>query len=360
MRKRYREELRAIDMGAERREELAELLAAELAAAGALGEDAPKENRPRRRKSRPAKVALILAACLMLGLGTAFAASTQLAPSDVIDALFHGAPHQTIVADSIGRPVDASASSNGVTVRVEAIAGDESSYSIVYSVGWEGEMPKQAGDPEWRIYLEGGVSVAGIDAAGGGGGFYSFDSDPGDNSVCYVEQHKLRSPAELKGRVCRASFKRIVGLYIGEGEAAGAEAMITLAEGSWNLRFVIDYEDLGLELCAGEPVEAEGWDGMRLVSANLTPFALQLQFSVERDGGLQFIEVSQRVKRVLGSCELALEDGSALSIDADDCPSNTSGDGERLRCELTVPFEEPVDIASVRSVSVGGVVLFEP
>ncbi|MGN0037938.1 MAG: hypothetical protein ACI36Y_02215 [Coriobacteriales bacterium] len=354
MRERYREELNAIEMGEQRRDELVELLAVELdecASPNGASDDAPL---PRKRKGTPVKAALALAACLALGLGTALAASPYLTPGDALDALFHGAPARTLVMDSIGRPADASATSNGVTIRAEAIAGDEQSYSIVYSISFENGLPAEMTSPEYSIVLEGGSFVQGAEESGGR--MYTYDSDPDDSAVCYVEQNRLRSPAELKGRTCHARFNRIVAVYHGEDAVPGGDNMVVIAEGRWEFRFTVDYEDLGIELCENGPVEASGWKGMRLASAYLTPLALQLEFVVERDSS-QFIEVSNRVKETVGSCELSLADGNTLSFDLTGCPSNTSGNGESLLCEVDVPFGEVVDIEAVRSMALEGVTL---
>lgn len=354
MRERYREELNAIEMGGQRREELVELLAAELEGAEAGCGGRAETPSPRRRKGAAVKAALALAACLALGLGTALAASPYLTPGDALDALFNGAPARTLVMDSIGRPADAAATSNGVTIRAESIAGDEQSYSIVYSISFEGGLPAEMTSPEYSIVLEGGSFVQGAEESSGH--LYTYDSDPGDDAVCYVEQNRLRSPAELKGRTCHVRFNRIVASYHGEEAVPGGDNRVTIAEGRWEFRFTVDYEELGAELCGDGPVEAPDWEGMRLASAYLTPLALQLEFDVERDGS-QFIEVSNRVKEAVGSCELSLSDGSMLSFDLTACPSSTSGNGESLLCEVDIPFEEVVDIEAVRSVRLGGVSL---
>ncbi|MGN0072752.1 MAG: DUF4179 domain-containing protein [Coriobacteriales bacterium] len=354
MRERYREELNAIEMGEPRRAELVELVAAELEGAEAGCGERAEAPLPRRCKGAPVKTALVLAACLALGLGTALAAGPYLTTGDALDALFNGVPARTLVMDSIGQPVNAAATSNGVTVKAEAIAGDEQSYSIVYSISFEGGLPQEMNSPEYSIVLEGGSHVQGAEESGGR--MYTYDSDPDDSAVCYVEQNKLRSASELKGRTCHVRFNRIVASYHGEDALPGGDNRATIAEGPWEFRFTVDYEDLGAELCGDGPVEDPNWEGMRLASANLTPLALQLEFDVERDGS-QFIEVSSRVKETVGSCELKLDDGSTLSFDLSACPSNTSGNGGLLRCEVYIPFEGVVDVEAVRSVKLGGVLL---
>lgn len=351
---RYRKELHGLEMGDDRREDLVELLAAELEG-NAEGRAANAEAMQRhRRKGAPVKAALLLAACLALGLGTALAASSHLTAGEALDALLHGSPAVTRVIDSIGRPVDAAATSNGVTIKAEAVAGDEQSYSVVYSISWEDGIPEQVLDPEYAIYLEGGAYVQGAEDSSSR--LYSYDSDPGDNTICYVEQTRLRTPAELAGRTCKVRFNRIVATYHGESALPGGNNRVTIAEGRWEFRFIIDYEELGVELCESGPVESSGWSGMTLTSARLTPLALQLEFDVERDGS-QFIEVSKHVKEAVGSCEIVLDDGSALSFDLSTCPSNTSGNGESLLCEVNIPFEDAVVVESVRYVRLGSVAL---
>lgn len=351
---RYREELHELEMGGERREDLVELLTAELEG-NAEGRAANAEAMQRhRRKGAPLKAALLLAACMAVGIGTALAASTHLTTGEALDALLQGSPAATRVIDSIGRPVDAAATSNGVTIKAEAVAGDEQSYSVVYSISWEDGIPEQVLDPEYAIVLEGGAYVQGAEDSSSR--MYSYDSDPGDNAICYVEQTRLRTPAELAGRTCKVRVNRIVAAYCGENALPGESNRVTIAEGRWEFRFIIDYEELGIELCESGPVEGPGWSGMALTSARLTPLALQLEFDVERDGS-QFIEVSNHVKETVGSCEVSLEDGSVLSFDLSTCPANTSGNGENLLCDVNIPFEGVVDIGAVRSVKLGGVTL---
>lgn len=210
------------------------------------------------------------------------------------------------------------------------------------------EQPGVHGRPRGRLVCPGAEDSSSY--------VYAYDTNPDDSTVCYVEQTKLRSPAKLTGRTSQVRFNRIVATYHGESALPGGNNRVTIAEGRWEFRFIIDYEELGVELCESGPVESPGWSGMALTSARLTPLALQLEFDVKRDGS-QFIEVSKHVKEAVGSCEIVLDDGSALSFELSACPSNTSGNGESLRCEVNIPFEGIINIGAVRSVKLGGVTL---
>ena len=113
-----------------------------------------------------------------------------------------------------------------------------------------------------------------------GGSSHFYDADPSDNAIQYVEQMSVTSTSgSIIGHTARVCFQ---DLYrYGDG---GREVLV---EGTWNMKFVVDYEDTSINLPAGQPFELNGM-GATLDSASISPIALTLEYTA--DGRMDWIE----------------------------------------------------------------------
>ncbi|HJA29399.1 MAG TPA: DUF4179 domain-containing protein [Candidatus Olsenella pullicola] len=207
--------------------------------------------RPVRRVRRWARVAAGLALALALGGGgtVAVAAGVLPNPADVLSDVFGGAPSQTELLNDVGRPIGASATSNGVTVTAEAVAGDRSNYAVAYSIEFD--------DPaalEGIEFHEGGTltyvgdAFLRVDGATSDGGLVRlYDADPGDNTLQLVQVMGVQTwnDAGIVGRTARFSMSKLE-IFTDEGEFK------TLAAGNWNLKFEMNYVDTTVDLPAGQ------------------------------------------------------------------------------------------------------------
>ena len=207
--------------------------------------------RPARRPRRWLSVAAGLTLALVLGGGgtVAVAAGVLPNPADVLSDVFGGAPAETELLNEVGRPIGASATSNGVTVTAAAVAGDRSNYTVVYDVRFddpsvlEGIEPGE--DGTLPLVADTDRHIDGVMAGGGGAWFY--DADPGDDTIQYAETMGFTTwnGAGIVGRTMRFSMSGIRA-YDAEGGYA------TLVTGDWDLKFEMNYVDTTVDLPAGQ------------------------------------------------------------------------------------------------------------
>ena len=316
---------------------------------------AARGGKRRWRFAAAAAVTLVLAGGLA---GGAYASGALMGVGNVMDDLFGGPPAQTEVVDKIGRPLGASATSNGVTVTAEAIIGDRANYTIVFSIAKDdgtpfgdidaldnGALPLGFGEAA-------GVHVDGVTTSGGSSHFY--DADPSDNVIQYVEQMSVTSTGgSIIGHTARASFQNLY--RYGDG---GREAV---AEGTWDMKFVVDYEDTSVDLPAGQPFELNGM-GATLDSASISPIALTLEYTA--DGAMDWLEQGSgrlsehngsEVDRFLNpSITVNMKDGTVLEIDASKHSGGTRENGSTTACHKNIVFEEFLNTDDVASVTIGG------
>ena len=210
----------------------------------------PKGAARRRPKRRLALAAACLAAVLAIGGGggIAVAAGVLPNPADVLSDVFGGAPAQTELLNEVGRPIGASATSNGVTVTAEAVVGDRSNYAVAYSI----EFDDPAALEGVELNESGTLGYVGdaflrVDGWATNGGFVRlYDDDPTDNMLQLVQVMgvQMQNGASIVGRTARFSMSKLE-IYTADGE------FVTLASGNWNLKFEMNYVDTTVDLPAG-------------------------------------------------------------------------------------------------------------
>ena len=348
---------------------MAEGLRAAAAAKGAEKNAQPKapaevltmsERRPRRRRTRRwARVAAGLALALVLGGGgtVAVAAGVLPNPADVLSDVFGGAPAQTELLNEVGRPIGASATSNGVTVTAEAVVGDRSNFTVVYDVEFddpsvlEGIEPGENGT--LRLVAKTTRYVDGV--KGGGGGSWFFDADPGDGTIQYAETMGFTTwnGAGIIGRTMRFSMSEI-RTYDAEG------GYTTLATGNWSLKFEMNYVDTTVDLPAGQETTWQGSD-VTIDAVTVSSVGVTVDYTIERQigdlgpSGRLSDEAQAKQDAVLGlPVTVTFADGTTFDATNANTHSEEQNDGTSAVTK-TVTYDRIIAAGDIVSVIVGDV-----
>lgn len=334
--KTYRESMNELQFSPQQKQEMIDRLTAQSA-------------RPPRGRAIPLRrvCALGAAAVLTGALCLGAAASGVLKPAaQAFGAVFGTAPAQTEIIDQIGRPLDARATVDGVTVQADAIIGDTYSYAIVYSIYREDGQPITA-DPDpnrdGTLALRFGDWNTDVGHMGGmHGTAWFFDEDPADNAVQFVQL--LTADAPLKPGTATV---HLTDLKQGIGEDA-----TLLAEGSWELRFDFAFEDSSLELPGGQSFTVNG-EAATLNSVFVSPLSLRIDYTVDTP-------VPQRENGSSGMADgastpqpvfLTLTDGSR--IDLTGFGGGVRPEADTTRCELSGVFDQILPLDTIESITIG-------
>lgn len=334
--KTYRESMNELQFSPQQKQEMIDRLTAQSA-------------RPPRERAIPLRrvCALGAAAVLTGALCLGAAASGVLKPAaQAFGVVFGTAPAQTEIIDQIGRPLDARATVDGVTVQADAIIGDTYSYAIVYSIYREDGQPITA-DPDpnrdGTLALRFGDWNADVGHMGGmHGTAWFFDEDPADNAVQFVQL--LTADAPLKPGTATV---HLTDLKQGIGEDAAL-----LAEGSWELRFDFAFEDSSLELPGGQSFTVNG-EAATLNSVFVSPLSLRIDYTVDTP-------VPQRENGSSGMADgastpqpvfLTLTDGSR--IDLTGFGGGVRPEADTTRCELSGVFDQILPLDTIESITIG-------
>lgn len=340
----YRTELDALRFSPAEKDRLAARLRAAQVEAADVEPSAAALPAPRRR--RFARAAVVAAAALVLGVGGAVASATGTlgAAADYVADLFSVGPSQDEVVDRVGYPLDASASSGGVTVTAEAVVGDRHNCVVIFSLEREGgeafEGVEQRSGGRLNLAFETAEERL---LLGDGFGYicrsWFYDADPADTSIQYVMEFQVSSddgaaaPEHVVGRTLSVHLKDLVTLD------EGAERAGVLAEGAWDLVFELGYVDTTVELGAGQGATYAGVD-LTVNSIEVSSLGLTVSYSSRRS---RPIDVPIRV---------TFADGSTLG---DELASGWSGDdvGDGSAYTKALTFDRIVDVDDIASVTVG-------
>ena len=313
----------------------------------------------RRRPRRWARVAAGLALALVLGGGAtvAVAAGVLPNPADVLSDVFGGAPAQTELLNDVGRPIGASATSNGVTVTAEAVVGDRSNYAVAYSIEFE--------DPaalEGVEFHEGGTltyvgdAFLRVDGAMSGGGFARlYDADPTDNTLQLVEVMGVQTwnDAGVVGRTARFSMSKLE-IFTDEGEIE------TLAAGDWSFKFEMNYVDTTVDLPAGQTTTWQGSD-VTIDAVSVSSLGVTVDYTIDRQigdlgpSGQMSDEALAEQAAVLGlPVIVAFADGTTFDATDANGSSTKQDDGSSAVSKATT-YDRIVAAGDIVSVTVGDV-----
>ena len=317
------------------------------------------ERRPGRRRTRRwARVAAGLALALVLGGGgtAAVAAGVLPNPADVLSDVFGGAPAQTELLNEVGRPIGASATSNGVAVTAEAVVGDRSNYTVVYSVEFDDPSVLEGIEPN-----ENGVLPLVADAAchvdgtmAGGGAAWFYDADPDDSTIQYAESMGFTTwnDAGIIGRTMRFSMD---GIRTMEGEDSRV-----IASGDWDLKFEMNYVDTTVELPAGQETAWQGAD-VTVDAVAVSSVGVTVDYTINRQigdlgpSGRLSDEARAKQDAVLGlPVIVAFADGTTFDATNANTTAVKQDDGTSAVTK-TVTYDRIVAAGDIVSVTVGDV-----
>lgn len=195
----------------------------------------------KRRRPIGRTVAAIAAVAAVMSMG-AGAVYSGLA-SDAFSAIF--GTEQTEIIDKIGKPLGVSDTDAGITVTADAILGDEHNLNVVFTLTKDDGSSWDVTDAKTLSFGEATVSLNHL--GGSHGGAWFVDEDPNDNQIQYVEQITVDDGSIPMG-AAKASMS---DLTVYDSQTGDVQQVI---EGSWNLRFDVQYEDSSVELLA-DPVQ---------------------------------------------------------------------------------------------------------
>lgn len=195
----------------------------------------------KRRRPIGRTVAAIAAVAAVMSMG-AGAVYSGLA-SDAFSAIF--GTEQTEIIDKIGKPLDVSDTDAGITVTADAILGDEHNLNVVFTLMRDDGSSWDVTDAKLLSFGNADVQLNYL--GGSHGGAWFVDEDPSDNQIQYVQQITVDD-----GSIPMGSAKASMSdLTVYDSQTGDVQQVI---EGSWNLRFDVQYEDSSVELLA-DPVQ---------------------------------------------------------------------------------------------------------
>ncbi len=309
----------------------------------------------------PLRYAAACAAALLLVVGIgggAYASGTLIGVKTLIGDLFGGPPAQTQVVDKIGRPIGASASSNGVTITADAIVGDRTNYAIVFTIAkddgtaFEGIEALENGLLPLGFSDSSGILVDGMNSANGSSFFY--DADPADNAIQYVEKMSVSSGGDnIIGRTAHIELKDL-NMFTDNGRHI-------ISEGTWRMKFEIDYEDTSVELASGQEFDLNGMNAT-IDSASISPIALTLEYTVldtmswnDQDSGKLSNNSQSQMDRFLSfPIAVNMKDGTTIELNSSDGGGSTQTKGESTSCNKSIMFDTFMNIDAIASVTING------
>ena len=253
---------------------------------------AARPQRAHRRSPHRIAAAIGIAAVLAIGGGTAYATGTLARAADSLAAVFGAGPAQTELIDQIGRPIGASCTSNGITITADAIIGMRNAYAVVYTIekddGTAFDELTMNQNGAYNLVLDGGGSINALTALrlgakGIGGTSYTFDADPTDNAIQLVEMMSFGgSGVSLVGETLHFNATEIGFTRVGEdGRNLPSQAIAT---GDWNMSFKIDYEDLSVDLPAGQTFTINGNSAV-INELAISPLGADVTYTVDAVDG---------------------------------------------------------------------------
>ena len=199
-------------------------------------------------------------------------------------------------------------------------------YAVVYTIekddGTAFDELTMNENGAFNLFLEGGGSINALTALrlgvkGGYGSSYTFDADPSDNAIQLVEMMSLTgSDSSLVGETLHFDTSKL--LYFPEGKQADGRDLPaeTLATGDWSMSFKIDYEDLSVDLPAGQTFTVNGNNAVMNELA-ISPLGADVTYTVDAlDGPSEptGLETNSESRAGYGNFSVTFTDGTTEEI----------------------------------------------
>lgn len=335
----------------------------ELHGAGAAHSASKCVRRPKARRGRAQRIAAALgiAALLTVGGGTAYATGTLARAADSLAAVFGAGPAQTELIDRIGRPIGASCTSNGITITADAIIGMRHAYAVVYTIekddGTAFDEITMNENGHYNLFLEGGGNINALTALrlgvqGGHGGAYTFDADPSDNAIQLMEMMSLTgTDASLSGETLHFDASKL--LYMPTSADGQRDLPVeTIATGDWNMSFKIDYDDLSVDLPAGQSFTVNGHNAV-VDELAISPLGATITYTVDAVDGPSEptgLETNSESRAGYGNFSVTFTDGTTEEIGSG---YGSWQEGGKTVVQKTRLFDQIRDVDDIDSITVG-------
>ena len=307
--------------------------------------------RPRRPLLRTALIAACLTAALAV---TAGAAGVLKSAAEAFAPIFGGSAAQTEIIDKIGYPVGASDTDNGVTITADAVMGDAYNAAIIFTITRDdGTALLPAGTEDAMLLVRGGGADLNI-PGGTHGGSWFVDEDPADNTVQLIQT--ISADVPLNDCTATAKFD---DLWMWDEESGEA---VPFAEGTWKLRFDVQYEDASVTLGGGETFTQAGMT-FTIDAATVSPVAFKVDYTVDSEvqwsdngSGRQSEADTREMQRYFENVEVLLTRTDGTVLDLGGTGGSISPENGTTVCSKTGFFPEIIPMEEIECISVGGVV----
>lgn len=347
--KEYTEALHALHFSKEAKERMAEKLIKE--------ETAGSTTKRKRRAHRLPKLAGAgLAAALVL-----FVSASAYGIMDSGEALrgVFGPTADTEIIDKIGRPIGASDTDNGVTITADAIMCDGYNFAITYSITRDDGTafdiaPVDGNSGLMNAFFEVENTNFGTFSASHGSSYF-YDADPDDPTIQYVEKWSYDEPVK-PGKTVKVTF---TDLKTSSDTGDNSDSFRTIAQGTWNLKFEMNFETLSAELPAGQSFELNGMDGI-IDSVMVSPLGYRFEYTLndkahfeEAPNGKSPDQHEQEWAKFNASPSIHLTDGSVIDL-FEGGGSMHAQDGKTI-CVRSGVFDKILPLESIAFIRIGGV-----
>ena len=306
------------------------------------------------RSHRPLLRTALIAACLTAALAvTAGATGILKSAGEAFAPIFGGSAAQTEIIDKIGYPIGASDTAGGVTITADAILGDAYNAAIVFTITRDdGTALLPAGTEDAMLLVRGGGADLNI-PGGTHGGSWFVDEDPADNTVQLIQT--ISADVPLNDCTATAKFD---DLWMWDEESGEA---VPFAEGTWKLRFDVQYEDASVTLGSGETFTQAGMT-FTIDAVTVSPVAFKVDYTVDSEvqwsdsgSGRQSEADTREMQRYFENVEILLTKTDGSVMDLSSTGGSISPDNGTTVCSKNGFFSEIIPMEEIERITVGGV-----
>jgi hypothetical protein len=332
----YRKELEQLQFTSEQKQQMI----------AALTKEDQSEFSASKHHRRPfVKIAILSAAALgVLVVGAGATGALKSLP-EAFAGIF--SEEQTEVADQIGYPIGAMATSNGVTITADAILGDAYNACMVYTIQREDGQPLTT-NVEGLQFEDSDMNMTGM---GGASGYsYFFDQDPNDNAIQYVESISGDEP--LKKGTVKVEFKNLTQTRLDDSDSGTK----TLVEGDWKLKFQVNYEDSTVALPAGQTFQQDGMH-FAIEELSLSKVGIRVHYTVDQKLPCKTSDEKQREleDKIFTNMTIQIVKKDGTILDASNLGGFWTPEDGKTDCLKSGMLPEIISLDEVESVIVGGV-----
>lgn len=308
-------------------------------------------HRSLRLVSRIAAAAVLLVSVFTI---TAEAVGIPTPVSEILAPIFGGTVAQTEVIDKIGRPIDAGDTDNGVTIRAEAIIGDEYNACIVFSISRDDGTPLLPQNVTAEQLRLGGFCSVGLTHSSGFHGTGRFrDSVPGDSEIQYIQM--ISSDEPLNKGTAKIEFDDLSCWDEATGES------IPVVEGRWKFRFDVDYDDSSVRLGSGETFRQDDMN-FTITDIQLSPVGIRVAYEVDSEvhwsdapSGRLPEEDRRQTERYMEDVEILLIKKDGTAVDMSITGGSLRPENGKTYCTKSTVFSDIYPLEDWEALRVGGI-----